>query len=103
MGDPSRKPLPERNAQRGEQAEVVAIDVLRDQFLASPHVDGDGIIRNQRSEFHREYGKSFTQTERSAQVLAKLEKRLSLLPGGGDRGEEGGFVARAILDRNVLK
>ena len=48
--------------ERGEQPEVFSVDILRDQLPVQPHIDGDGVVRDDLLQARRHYRKRFVQT-----------------------------------------
>ena len=45
--DPTRQPLPDRNIERREQAEVLSVNILRDQVPFFAQVHRNGVIWDQ--------------------------------------------------------
>ena len=94
---PAGQALPQRDAQRFKQPEVVSADVLGQQEIPAAHVDGDRIVGHQALELHQ----CFVEAERGAEILAEFEQRLRFLPRRGDGSEEGRlFVFRAGCDES---
>ena len=52
---------------------------------------------------HGEDRERFSEAERSSQVLAQLEERLSFLPSGGDGRQERGFTSGVVLRDGVFE
>ncbi len=63
VSHPSRQTLADRNSERREQAEVVAVYMFWDQLFAALDIDCDGIIWNQTAQFYGKYRQRFRQAE----------------------------------------
>src|SRR5215471_75535 len=47
LGDPAGQSLSQRDFQGSEEPEIIAVYVLRQEFVATLHINSDGIVRDQ--------------------------------------------------------
>src|SRR6202041_3304530 len=100
---PSREPLPQGNAQRIEQAVVIAVDILRHPFVVALHINRDGVVGNHRLGLHGKTRQRLTQSERRAHILAQLEQRLSFLPRRRNRRKKGRLLANVLRRGSIFE
>ena len=101
---PAREALAERNFERGEQAEVFAVDIFGAQLVVAQNIDRQRIVGDHALQPDRQQRQRLVQAERIAQILRQLEEVLHFLAGGGDGGQEvrrlfAGACKRAFASR----
>ena len=91
---PTRKSLPERNFERREQPQVLAVDVLGAQRFPAQHVDRDRVVGDHALQPDGQQRHGFVEAERISQVLSQFEQVEDFLARGGDGVEEVRRAAR---------
>ncbi len=80
--------MAQRNFERGEQAEVLAVHIFGPQTVVTQNIDRERIVGDHALQAQRQQRQRFIQAERIAQVLRQFKEVLHFLARRGDGRQE---------------